>query len=324
MRSASPTLPIAAAIMALALTSCSTAPATGGATTAPSKGAPVAVATTTQIGSVLSDITTCAGTTSTTLMPAGTDPHEFALSSAQASEMSKAKLVVANGLSLEGGMKSTLDSLQKDGVKVYNIAPDLDPQKLAEEPEGEKAAGEHEEEHDPSGLDPHVFMDMSRMAKASINIGNQLKDATGDDKYVACAKTESDKIMAADAEIRSTMAAIPAQNRVLVTDHDALGYFASAYGFKVAAVVVPGGSTDAQPSSAELEKVVGAVKSSGVHAIFSNTAVSPKLVESVGAEAGGVKVVPLYVDSVGPAGSGADTYIGMMKADAQAITDALK
>lgn len=112
---------------------------------------------------------------------------------------------------------------------------------------------------------------------------------------------------------------------MLVTDHDAYAYFAKAYGFEIAGVVIPGGSTDAEPSSADLAGVIDTVKKEKVPAIFSNTTVSPKLVDTVARESGqDVKVVPLYVDSVGPQGSGAETYAGMMTTNARLIADALK
>lgn len=307
-----PLVPLAAGLAVGLLTSC----ASPGAAQAPTPaGEPVAIATTTMLGSVLSEITACAGTTSATLMPVGVDPHEFSLSSADVAMMARAKLVVANGLGLEGTMKSALENVQRDGGKVYEVAPDVDPIPL-EDPSPD--ASDHE------GLDPHFWMDVSRMAKAAANIGEELSKATGEPRYTSCGISVGDRLTALDHEIRDILLPVALPKRVLVTDHEAAGYFASAYEFHIAAVVVPGGSTDAEPSSGELAAVVKAVKESGVHAIFSNTAVSPKLVDSVSAEAGGVQVVPLYIDSVGAAGSGAATYADMMRTDATLIANALK
>jgi zinc/manganese transport system substrate-binding protein len=111
---------------------------------------------------------------------------------------------------------------------------------------------------------------------------------------------------------------------VMVTDHDAFGYLADAYDFEVAGVVIPGGSTLAEPSSAELAELVETIQAEGVPAIFSNTADSSALVDAVAAEAGTqVEVVELFVGSLGPDGSGADTYTGMVTTNAQLIADAL-
>ena len=113
------------------------------------------------------------------------------------------------------------------------------------------------------------------------------------------------------------------EKRILVTDHDALEYFAAAYGYEVAGTVVPGGSTLAEPSSAELAALAATVQAAGVPAIFANVANPQALVDALAAEAGDVEVVELYIGSLGPAGSGADTYQTMMTTNAQRISDAL-
>lgn len=306
-----PPLRVAGLGVALLLVGCS---GTAGSPQAGSSGAPVAVATTTMLGSVVTEITTCAGGTTRTLMPVGVDPHEFSLSSADVALMLEAKLVVTNGLGLEAGIASALENVQRDGGNVYEAGLDVDPEKLEDPSPDASLAG---------GYDPHFWMDVARMAKAADNIGKELAKATGDERYAQCGAQVSVGLDAVDKQVRDMLLTVPKANRVLVTDHDAMGYFAKAYSFSVAAVVIPGGSTDAEPSSRELAAVVQVVKESGVHAIFSNTALSPRLVESVGAEAGGVQVVPLHIDSVGPAGSGAATYADMMTTDARRIADAL-
>ena len=124
--------------------------------------------------------------------------------------------------------------------------------------------------------------------------------------------------------MRDILAAVPTDRRVLVTDHDALGYFADAYDFEVAGVVIPGGSTLAEPSSAELADLVQTIDAEGVSAVFSNTANSTALVDAVATEAGTqVEVVELFIGSLGSPGSGADTYAGMVTTNAQLIADAL-
>jgi zinc/manganese transport system substrate-binding protein len=106
----------------------------------------------------------------------------------------------------------------------------------------------------------------------------------------------------------------------LVVAHD----FSRAYGYTVAGVVIPGGSTLAQPSSQELAALSGTVRTAGVKAIFANTANPTALIEALAKESGQrVAVVQLYVGSLGPPGSGADTYSGMMLTNARRIADAL-
>ena len=317
-----PLLPLAGAALLLGLSACA-APASPGTPADSATPGPVAIATTTQLGSILGDITACAGETSTTLMRPGTDPHDFALASDQVAAMTRAKLVVANGLGLEGGMASALASVKADGGRVYEVAPDVDPIAYADlEAAHAGETGTHT--HAQGTYDPHIALDARRMARAAENIGKQLTAATGEAKYTQCGTQVGAEISQTDADVREILAAIPAARRVLVTDHEAFNYFAQSYGFDVAGVVVPGGSTDAEPSSADIAAIVAVVKAKGVPAIFSNAAVNPKLVEAVAREAGGgVQVVPLYVDSVGEAGSGAETYRALMTKNAQAIAAAL-
>ncbi len=103
--------------------------------------------------------------------------------------------------------------------------------------------------------------------------------------------------------MRDILSAVPADKRVLVTDHEAYNYFAAAYDFEVAGVVIPGGSTDAEPSSPDLAAIVAVISEDKVSAIFSNNTVNPRLVEAVAAEAGTeLEVVHLFEGSLGPAG----------------------
>lgn len=281
----------------------------------------VAVATTTPLGSVLADITSCAGATSATLMGPGDDPHSFSVASDQMAAMVRAKLVVANGLGLEEGLASALENVTRDGGRVFEVAGAVDPLPFGEEGHEGESAQEHAG-HDHAGLDPHVWLDAGRMAEGAVAIGKELAEATGEARFADCGARVGGNLRAVDAEVRAVLAAVPAERRLLVTDHDAFGYFADAYGFQVAAVVVPGGSTDAEPSSADLADVVRVVRETRTPAVFANTAVNPTLVAAVSREAG-VPVVELYVASVGPPGSGADTYAGMVTTNASRIADAL-
>lgn len=324
-------MPLALTVaVAATLTSCTATP-TPGSTAGATASAPVAVATTTQLGSVLADVTGCVGTTSTTLMGPGDDPHTFAVSSEQVAQMVHAKLVVANGLGLEQGMAKSLANVKADGGRVFEVGPTIDPRPFPE-PDADHDA-DHADDHDHAGhdhghdhgsLDPHFWMDAHRMAAAAKAIGEQLASTTGDQKYATCGAQVQADLEKVDADVKATLERVPPAKRVLVTDHEAFHYFAAAYGFHVAGVVIPGGSTDAEPSSADLAELVHVIRDEKVSAIFSNNTVNPKLVESVAREVGGdLKVVQLYEGSVGAAGSEAATYAGMMRTNAKLIADAL-
>lgn len=311
------------------------------------------VTTTTVWGSISDQIVACAETGSAqTLMPVGADPHDYEPSSTDVATMVQAELVVANGLGLEEGLLSAIESAEADGANVLELAPLLDPipfegeehsedehadeEDEHSEEEGhsdeeshseeEEAHAEEEGEHDHAesdGMDPHVWMDMARAASGAEIIGAQLSEQTGDDRYAECGTQVAADITETEGAVIATLAAIPAEDRILVTDHDSLAYFAQAYDFEIAGVVVPGGSTLAEPSSAELAELTEVVQSTGVPAIFVNTASPTDLADALANEVGEIAVVPLYIGSVGGPESGAETYQDMMTSNANAIADAL-
>ena len=108
-----------------------------------------------------------------------------------------------------------------------------------------------------------------------------------------------------------------------MADHDAYGYFADAYGFEVSGVVIPGGSTDAEPSSQELADLARGMRDDGVDAIVTSVASQNALVETVAGEAGDVAVVELYESGVGPAGTPEADYAEAMLHNARTLADAL-
>src|SRR5690606_37328543 len=109
-------------------------------------------------------------------------------------------------------------------------------------------------------------------------------------------------------EIAEELAAVPADRRKLVTNHDALGYFADRYEFEVVGTVIPGGSTMAEPSASDLAELADLLRREGIAAVFADTASSTRLAETLAAEVGEkVEGHPLYTGSLGPEGSGAET-----------------
>jgi len=123
--------------------------------------------------------------------------------------------------------------------------------------------------------------------------------------------------------IQQQVAQIPPERRKLVTTHDAFRYFGHRYGFKVVGTIW-GISTEDEPSAQEIARLVEAIRRERVPAVFVETTINPKLMERVAREAG-VRIGPkLYGDSLGPPGSGADTYVGMMRHNVRAIVEALR
>lgn len=124
-------------------------------------------------------------------------------------------------------------------------------------------------------------------------------------------------------ELVEILSAVAPADRRLVTDHDALGYFADRYGFEVIGTVIPSVSTMAETNPAALEELAEVIAETGVRAIFAEDHRSDDTIQALASRAGPVEVATLYTGSLGQPGSGADTYAGFMRTNAGIIADAL-
>ena len=283
------------------------------------------IATTTMLGDVANNIISCAGGTTTVLMPVGADPHDFSASSDQVASMVNAVLVITNGLGLESGLRDALENAANDGANVMEVAALLNPIKFGSGGHDDHSDEEGHDDHRHGDLDPHFWFDMNRMADAALLIGAELTQITGDEVYTTCAETTATQIQAAESDVRELMESVSVEKRILVTDHDALGYLAALYDYEVAGTVIPVGTTVASPSSSDLAALVETIKAEDVNAIFANTAVPSDLSDTVAAETGEeVSVITLYVGSIGGPDSPAATYIDMMRSNASLIAQALQ
>jgi zinc/manganese transport system substrate-binding protein len=277
----------------------------------PDSQTPLVVATTTILGDMASAIVGDQATVET-LMPPGADPHDFQPSSQQVALVNDADLVIANGLGLEEGFIDVLDGAEADGVNVLEVGPLIDPIPFAES--GPERLGD----------DPHFWNDPDRAAAAAEVIAGALTDVDPSVDWATGASDYANGLRDPAIEIEAMLAAIPDSDRKLVTNHDSLGYLADRYGFEIVGVVIPGGSTLAEPSSAELADLVQVMETENVRVIFAETIAPAVLADAVAAEIGDdVKVVELYTDSLGPPGSGAETLIDLLRLDAERIAEAL-
>lgn len=283
------------------------------------------VATTTQMGSLATQITDCAGGATLILMSPSDDPHQFEASSAQMVDMIEADLVVANGLGLESAMQRSIDNAVADGAEVVELAPELDPLPISADEQHEHGDDSHdhgEHGHEHGTHDAHVWMDVSRMADGAELLGEEIAAATGDETYVSCGTEVAEELRDVDAEIADIIADLGAPR--LVTDHAAYNYFADRYGVEVSGVVVPGGSTDAEPSSQDLAELSELLSEQGADALVTSKANTNRLVTALADEANGtVPVVELYENGVGEPGSDAETYQDAMLYNAKSMADAI-
>ena len=318
-----------------------------GSTTEPSDSTGTAVSdplsvvvTTTVWGDVVSNVTGDAANVEV-LFPVGADPHDHQLSAAQVASMQEADLVVVNGLALEEGILDVVESLEGDGANVLEIADMLDPipfgeaghsdgddpdSQSDEDGEDRDDEGDHsdEEAHEHGDEDPHVWLDPLRVAAGAELIAEELAALDPAGPWVANAAAFADELRTLDSEIVTMFEAISEERRAIITNHEALGYFADRYGFEVLGVVIPGGSTLADPSSAELAELVSLIEAAGVEAIFAETVEPSTLAEAIAAEVGGgVEVVELFTGSLGGPGSGGESYVEMLRTNAERIAGAL-
>ena len=178
--------------------------------------------------------------------------------------------------------------------------------------------------HAHTGSDPHFWLDPLRVAKAALLIAEALTEVDPSGDWMSRAEAYAATLTELDAEIQDILAPIPHENRVLITNHDSLGYFAARYEFEVIGVVIPGGSTLADPSSAQLAALVEEIVEEGVKVIFAETIDSTALAEAVAAEAGtDVAVVTLHTGSLGEPGTETDNVVGMLRSNAMRIAEAL-
>jgi zinc/manganese transport system substrate-binding protein len=302
-----------------------------------SGGRPQVVVTTNVLGDVVSDLVGGQADVEV-IMPPGSTPHEFQASARQAAAMRDADVLITNGAGFEEGLHDAIEAAEQDGVPTFaaidavgTLQLDESVEEAAHASEGEEDehAGEGEgaeEDEDAEGTDPHFFTDPARVATAAQAIADFLVDevpALNTDGFAGQVETTVEGLHSLDAEVEDVLAAVPAERRTLVTNHEALGYFAERYGFEVVGAVIPGGSTQAEPSAAELDELAHTIEERGVPAIFADTSSPTRLADALANEVGDVEVVALFTESLGDEGSGADSYAGMMRTDAERIADAL-
>jgi zinc/manganese transport system substrate-binding protein len=282
---------------------------------------PLVVATTSIWGDVVSQLVGDAADVEV-LIPRGADSHDYEPTSREVALLQEADLVVANGLGLENGLVDVLESASTDGANILEVAPLVDPSPFAAP---EHQDHEHEDEaHDHGDLDPHVWFDLTRVSIAAERIAEQLSEVDDSVDWVARAAEYSEELLQADEEAMSILEVVAEADRRMVTNHEALGYFADRFDFEVIGVVIPGGSTLADPSSSELAALVEEMQHEGVTTIFAETTSPTRLAEAVAAEVGeDVAVVELYTESLGDPGSGAETLIDLVVSNARLVADAV-
>ncbi len=251
----------------------------------------------------------------TALMGEGVDPHLYKASPGDARLMSDADLILYNGLHLEGKMADALVKLarRKPTVQVTESIPES---LLREPPEFQ---GQY---------DPHVWFDVSLWMNVAERIRDALAehDPAGKETYAGNASRYVEELRALHEWCKEELQQIPREKRVLVTAHDAFGYFGRAYGLEVKAI--QGISTDSEPPLTVINDLVDLLVSRRINAVFVESSVPRKTIEALveGASARGHRVTiggQLFSDAMGREGTPEGTYVGMVRHNVNTIVRAL-
>jgi len=255
----------------------------------------------------------------TEIVKPGVDPHIYEPTPGDRKTMAKSQILLASGLGFEGYLDKIRPSLEKSGVRLVVGGDVVKPiEGGCQEHEGH----DHAHGHSQGTTDPHWWHSISNVQVVAAQICNAFvaADPEGKATYETNNKNLQTRLASLSKWVRMQLAALPKANRVLVTSHDALGYFAKDNGFEIFAV--QGVSTSDQPSSQKVKRLIGEIKARKVKAIFAENIENPKVLEQItnetGAKPGGV----LYADGLGSGPAG--TYEGMMKSNVATIVEALK
>jgi len=265
------------------------------------------------LGSIVKELVGDSATV-TVLIPNGLDPHEWEPSARDIETINKADLVIENGLGLEGGMEKTLKVARSKGVKFFTASDHITVRHVG--------PGEGIPMGDPDQVigapDPHLWMDPLTMKSVVIALVPALMQELGLDVSGQAMSLES-RLESLNTEIAGDVAAIPPDERKLVTGHESMGYFAQRYGFKLVGVIVPSLSSQAGVSAADLAALKKAIEDNKVEAMFTELGTPSAVVTAIGAETG-VTVVQLATHVLPADGS----YFTFMRDIAGVITSALK
>jgi ABC-type Zn uptake system ZnuABC Zn-binding protein ZnuA len=257
------------------------------------------------------------------LLPVGADPHSYQAAPSDVAKITESSVLILNGVEYEHFIEPLLENAGGERL-VIEATAGLTPHAM-EEHEGEEEHAEEGEEHAHEAGDPHMWLDPNLVITYVENIRDGLSEA--DPEGAETYKTNADAYIAQlkdlDAFIKKQVESVPAERRLLVTNHEALGYFAERYGFEVVDTIIPSLSTEASASAQEVAASIEAIKASGAPAIFLGEVENADLANQIADETG-VKVVDsLYLETLTD-GAPAATYIDMMKHNVTQIVNALK
>jgi zinc/manganese transport system substrate-binding protein len=262
----------------------------------------------------------------TTLVGADGDAHVYEPKPADAVAMAGADVVLVNGLHFEGFLERLVET---SGAKaqIVELTKGVEPLKMQEEHEAEgeahEAAAEEEEGHHHGDTDPHAFQSIANAKIYVKNITDAFcaADSEGCDAYKANAEAYTQELAAAEDEVKAAVASIPEDKRVIITSHDAFGYFEHEYGLTFLAP--EGVSTESEASAADVAALIRQVREDKASAIFVESITNARLAEQIATETGLKIGGTLYSDALSAADGPAPTYIELMRYNIATIKGAI-
>lgn len=246
----------------------------------------------------------------TGIIPADADAHEFEPKPSDLTALENADLILRHGIGLDDWLDDTLQA--NNNATVVTVTDGIT---TAKDDQGDEQIDDPHVWHDPDN-DKIMVNDISKALDAA--------DPANTATYDANAAAYEQKLDETKTQVQAIIDEIPAESRKLVTNHDAFGYFARAFGLEVVGAVIPSISTQSEPSAKDTAALLDTIRREHVKAIFAESSVNPQLATTLANDAN-VKIVDdLYGDSLGKPRSGADTVDGMLLTNARKIADALK
>jgi len=238
------------------------------------------------------------------------DAHAYSPSPADAKRLAEARLVLVNGLGFEGWIERLVKA---SGTKAAMVTAS----------KGVKPRQMADDGHDHGKSDPHAWQSVANAKIYVANIRDALVKAHPDGKatYEANAAAYVAKLDALDNEIKSTVAAIPAERRKIITTHDAFGYFAAAYGMQF--IAPQGVSTESEVSARDVAKIIRQIKAQTIPAVFMENVTDQRLMNRIAEESGAKVGGKLYSDALSEPGGPATSYLDMMRSNLKELRVAL-
>lgn len=240
----------------------------------------------------------------TTLVGADGDVHVYTPAPADAKRVAEAKLVIVNGLGLEGWLPRLVQS-SGSKAQVVTASAGIVPLKLG------------------SAADPHAWQSVPNAKIYATDIANALAAANPDDAefFRAQAKAYLDKLETLDREVREAVAKIPPERRKVISTHNAFGYFAAEYGIQFIAPL--GVSTETEPSARDIAAIIGQIRAQKIPAVFLENISDDRQIRRIAAETGSKVGGTLISDGLTGEKGPAPTYIDMVRHNIKALTSAL-